>query len=92
MKKLKKNQKISLTGRQITKIKEDARNESIIFARMFSMLVLRDKFSFGQKRLVRFIENFDEELKAYSEGYIELIDIADMLREETKIDMRGEKL
>lgn len=77
-----------MTIRQIEKMKESSTNKAVDIVSMFPLLVLRDTFGFGEKRLKRYQEAFEEMFKAYNEGYISLEDIADTLKEEVNIHFK----
>lgn len=52
------------------------------------VMVLHDKWGFGQKRLERFVEQLVEVLDSYERGYITMDDLMQALRDEAGIDLR----
>lgn len=87
MSKLNPKQQVNMTVRQIEKIKENATDRAVNIVSLFPLLVLRDNFGFGEKRLKRYQGKFKEMFSAYNEGYIDLEDIAKVLKEETNIEI-----
>mgnify|MGYP003377461175 CR=1 FL=1 len=54
-----------------------------------SLMVLHDKFGFGQKRCERFIDEYRKQLDAYNEGYIESVkDFEGVLKDEMGIEIQ----
>ena len=83
--KIKRNQKFSLTAKEIEDLKLNSTRQAVSITQLFPLLVLRDEFGFGEKRLKRFLAKYQETLEAYNEGYIDLVDISKMLEEEVNI-------
>lgn len=54
---------------------------------LFPLLVLRDKYGFGKKRMEEYLAEFKKVIEAYNEGYLDFEDIVKTLQEEVKIDM-----
>lgn len=53
---------------------------------LISLMVLHDKFGFGEKRLQRFMDEYYKQLEAYNSGHIERVkDFEDVLWEECGI-------
>lgn len=53
---------------------------------LISLMVLHDKFGFGEKRLQRFMDEYYKQLEAYNSGHIECVkDFEDVLWEECGI-------
>lgn len=52
------------------------------------VMVLHDKWGFGQKRLERFVEQLVEVLDSYEKGYVTMDDLMQALKEEAGIDLR----
>lgn len=53
---------------------------------IISLMVLHDKYDFGKKRLNRFLEEYNKQLKAYESGHVENVkDFEDVLWEECGI-------
>ena len=65
------------------------RQDSIEKASQYSMtvpiMVLRDEFGFGQKRLDKFLESYMELFNSIEEGWLDLDDIVDTINEETNV-------
>lgn len=92
MKKKKEKKKVArynLTWNQIEDIKRKATSEAMDFAfkqmMLLPLMVLRDKYGYGAKRLEDFIENVADMLDSYNRGYLDLDDIEKTLEEETGI-------
>lgn len=49
--------------------------------------VLRDEFGFGQQRLDRFMERFDQKTDCIYDGDVTFMDYAEVLKEETGIEL-----
>lgn len=55
---------------------------------IISLMVLHDKFGYGQKRLNKFIEEYRKQLDAYNSGYVESVsDFITVLKEECGIEL-----
>lgn len=55
---------------------------------IISLMVLHDKFGYGEKRLNKFIDEYQKQLNAYNSGYIESVkDFATVLKEECGIEL-----
>lgn len=65
------------------------RQDSIEKASQYSMavpiMVLRDEFGFGQKRLDKFLEAYMELFNSIEEGWLDLDDIVETINEETSV-------
>ncbi|MBL7575392.1 hypothetical protein SAMN00017477_0898 [Peptoniphilus asaccharolyticus DSM 20463] len=68
---------------------EKGRKETIERASQLSMavpiMVLRDEFGFGEKRIDKFIVAYIELYNSISEGYLDLNDIIKTINEETGV-------
>lgn len=54
-----------------------------------SLMVLHDKFGFGQKRCERFIDEYRKQLDAYNEGYVESVkNFEGVLKDEMGIEIQ----
>ena len=88
--KLNPNRKIQYSIKQIRKMKaeeyEKGQQEALNIVNVFPLLVLRDKFGFGKKRLKRFSEEYLEVIDAYNKDYLDFDDVVKMIEEETGID------
>ena len=94
MKKKKEKKKVArynLTWNQIEDIKRKATSEAMDFAfkqmMLLPLMVLRDKYGYGAKRLEEFIDNVADMLDSYNRGYLDLNDIEQTLKEETGIEV-----
>ena len=91
--KLNPNRKVSYSLKQIRKIKADAyakgHRQAMKEVWMIPLIVLRDKYGFGPKRMTEYIQAFDNEIGAVNEGYLKIEDIKQMLRDEVGIDLEG---
>lgn len=56
---------------------------------IISLMVLHDKFGYGEKRLNRFIDEYHKQLEAYNDGYVESVeDFKAVLNEECGIELK----
>lgn len=94
MKKKTKTPTYNFTWDQIEDIKRKAVKETVdrvsreAFERMMvlSLLVLRDEWGFGSKRMERFIDRLSELIEDVSEGRLSMDDIVDALEDELGIE------
>ena len=88
--KLNPNRKIQYSIKQIRKMKveeyEKGQQEALNIVNVFPLLVLRDKFGFGKKRLKRFSKEYLEVINAYNKDYLDFDDVVKMIEEEVGID------
>lgn len=55
---------------------------------IISLMVLHDKFGYGEKRLNKFIDEYQKQLDAYNSGYVESVeDFRAVLRDECGIEV-----
>ena len=55
---------------------------------IISLMVLHDKFGYGEKRLNKFLDEYQKQLEAYNSGYVESVnDFTVVLREECGIEI-----
>jgi hypothetical protein len=54
-----------------------------------ALYILHNKFGFGEKRLSKFVKEFEEQLDCYNKGYVTLDDIKQSLKEDTGIEVLG---
>lgn len=80
-------QRISLTGREIEKLRRDAINTTMQIMRVMPMLALRDEFGFGKVRMERYIEKLDSIVQAYNEDRISIRDVAKVLEDEIGVEV-----
>lgn len=56
---------------------------------IISLMVLHDKFGYGEKRLNKFIYEYQKQLDAYNSGYVESVnDFTEVLKEECGIELK----
>lgn len=56
---------------------------------IISLMVLHDKFGYGEKRLNKFIDEYQKQLEAYNSGYVESVnDFTEVLKEECGIELK----
>lgn len=70
--------------------RRDADNLIIASHKLFMMigcLALHKAFGFGEKRVIRFAEKFQDILESYNLGYISVEDIDTMLKEDIGIEV-----
>ena len=89
-KKLNPNRKVTLTVREINKLKENATIKAVQITQLFPLMILRDKYGFGSKRLQDFLEHYSNMFDAYNKGYVKLEDIANTIYEETGVKISDE--
>lgn len=77
--------------KQVKKIKDKAylegQQEALNIVNMIPLIVLRDKYGFGKKRMTEYINYYLETIEAYNEDYLKLEDIVKVLKEEVGIDL-----
>lgn len=70
---------------------KQGRQDAIERASQYSMavpvMVLRDDFGFGKKRLDKFLDSYMELYDAIEEGYLNLDDIIETVNEETSVEI-----
>lgn len=67
--------------------KEESLNLAISYSIAVSMMVLRDKFDFGAKRLEDFIDGVYDMYDSIDQKYLSIDDIIKTIEEETGIQM-----
>ena len=84
---------INIKSKDINQIKESATNEAVSRAFVLMMnvplIVLRDNFGFGQKRLEKFIDEVKKNMVCLSEGYVSFEDLKNALEKETGVKVEG---
>ena len=56
---------------------------------IISLMVLHDKFGYGEKRPNKFIDEYQKQLDAYNSGYVESVnDFTEVLKEECGIELK----
>lgn len=70
-----------------------ARDNTLISAagkanKIITLMVLKDKFDFTQEQINRFIQEYQSELDAYNQGYVESVkDFTEVLKNECGIEI-----
>ena len=85
-------QRISLTGREIEKLRKDAIHTTMQIMRVMPMLALRDEFGFGKVRMERYVEKLDSIVQAYNEGRISIRDVAKTLEAEIGVEVWDDEI
>lgn len=85
-------QRISLTGREIEKMRRDAIHTTMQIMRVMPMLALRDEFGFGKVRMERYIEKLDSIVEAYNEDRISIRDVAKVLEDEIGVEVWDDEI
>lgn len=80
------NQK-KATQKDVIKAKDDAMTEAVNIMAVIPLMILRDKYGFGTKRLVRWMRYFTETIDALFKKYTTVEDMARVIHEETGIDV-----
>lgn len=68
-----------------------AMERASIYAGLVPMLVLRDRYGFGAKRLEDFFDYMNELIKDIDEGLLDIRDIAKAISDETGLEIRLDK-
>lgn len=76
-----------MSVKEIEKMKKSAIADAIQIVTLFPLLALRDEFGFGEKRLKRFMDRMQNDIEAYEKDYIDLADVARVLKEEANIEV-----
>lgn len=89
-KKQRNKQKVTMTVKELEKVKQDATKTAVQITHLFPLWVLRTKHGFGEKRLRRFMAEYADLLDAFNKDYVSLPDIAQQLEKETGIRLDEE--
>ncbi len=84
-KKQRNKQKVTMTVKELEKVKRNTAKKAVRITHLFPLWVLRTKHGFGEKRLRRFMAEYAELLDAFNKDYVSLPDIAQQLEKETGI-------
>ena len=76
-----------LAGKEREKIQQDAMEKSVLVLSGIPLIVLRDVFGFGEKRLTRLAEEFLKQLKCVENGKVGLDEIHDIIKKETGMEV-----
>ena len=79
---------ITLSHKEVEKMKQQATDNAADIINLIPLLVLRDKFGFGGKRLERYLDHYSEMLDAFNKGYISLKDIEKVLEDEVGLKFK----
>lgn len=89
--KLKKEAIYNLNQSQIDNLKSSATSEAIKFASYqfmyLSLMILRDKYGFGKKRLGDFVESVVELMDSVQKDYLTLDDMKNAIYDETGVTL-----
>lgn len=91
LKKLKRrleSKPITMTYKEIERMKEQATDNAAAIINLMPLLILRDKFGFGRVRLERYLDRYSDMMEAHSEGYISLKDIEKVLEAEVGLKFK----
>jgi len=73
---------VTLTTKEVEKMKQKATDNAAEIINLFPLLILRDKFGFGKVRIERYLDYYAEMMEAYNAGYFSLKDIEKVLHGE----------
>lgn len=90
-KKQRNKQKVTMTVKELEKVKRNSTDTAIQITSLFPLWVLRTKFGFGEKRLRKFMAEYADLLDSYNRDYVTLPDIAQQLDKETNIRLDEEQ-
>lgn len=82
---------ITISRKEWNQMQNDAINKATKQTDLIPLLVLRDKFGFGKKRLGRYLQYYAEAVSSYNQGYFKLTDIEKMLMDEVKIGIKWDE-
>ena len=91
LKKLKRkleSKPITLSHKEIEKMKQQATNNAAEIVNLIPLLILLDKFGFGKVRLSRYLEHYNEAIEDFNNGRFDLPDIERVMLDEVKIGFR----
>lgn len=83
-------QTVTLTYKEVERMKSDAIDKALERINLLPLLVLRDKFGFGEVRLNRYIDHLIIAVEDFNQGRFTLEDIEKMLKEETNVFVKME--
>lgn len=79
---------IGVDMKYVDKFVDNVKKAMLSSVLVMSVMVLRDEFGFGRKRLGRFIERFNFKSDCIYEDYASWMDFVDTIKEETGLDLR----
>ena len=89
MKPKKKNPHINLRKSDVERIKKSVTSDAVQNAFAIFLMVMRDKWGFGAKRLNRLFKHICDLSEMVGDGYISTAEIKKTLREEMGIEIGG---
>lgn len=89
MKPKKKTPHINLRKSDVERIKKNVTSDAVQSAFAIFLMVMRDKWGFGAKRLNRLFKHICDLSEMVGDGYISTAEIKKMLREEMGIEIGG---
>ncbi len=78
---------LNLTRQELAAGSQNIKNMTFDTMLAMSLMVLRDEFDFGKKRLERFKDRFTQKATSLADDYCTWLDIIDTIKEETGIDL-----
>ena len=81
---------VTLTTKEVDKLKQQATDNAAAIINLFPLLILRDKFGFGKVRIERYLDYYAVLLEAYNDGYLRLKDIEKVLHDELGLKFEWE--
>lgn len=78
---------LNLTRQELAAGSQNIKNMTFDTMLAMSLMVLRDEFDFGKKRLERFKDRFTQKATSLTDDYCTWLDIIDTIKEETGIDL-----
>ena len=78
---------LNLTRQELAAGSQNIKNMTFDTMLAMSLMVLRDGFDFGKKRLERFKDRFAQKVTSLADDYCTWLDIVDVLKEENGIDL-----
>jgi hypothetical protein len=87
---------LNLKASDIANLKEittkKAVNTAFIMLLSIPLMVLRDKYGYGKKRLEKFLNYVWELYDSFEKGYVTLDDLINVLKEEVEVEIKFDKL
>lgn len=84
---------VNVKAADVMRIKEnatiEAANKAFILMLAIPMIVLRDDFGFGGKRLTKFIDRALEQYKCFESGVVTIDELRQIIYEETGVSISG---
>lgn len=78
---------LNLTRQELAAGSQNIKNMTFDTMLAMSLMVLRDEFDFGKKRLERFKDRFTQKATSLAGDYCTWLDIIDTIKDETGIDL-----